>query len=42
MILVVGAKGMLGSDLLSLLGERGRGVDCRRSISPISCRCSGC
>lgn len=27
MILVVGAKGMLGSDLLSLLGERGRGVD---------------
>lgn len=27
MILVVGAKGMLGQDLLSLLGERGRGVD---------------
>lgn len=27
MILVVGAKGMLGADLLSLLGERGRGVD---------------
>ena len=27
MILVVGAKGMLGSDLLSLLGERGRGID---------------
>jgi len=27
MILVVGAKGMLGSDLLALLGERGRGVD---------------
>lgn len=27
MILVVGAKGMLGQDLLALLGERGRGVD---------------
>jgi dTDP-4-dehydrorhamnose reductase len=27
MILVVGAKGMLGADLLSLWGERGRGVD---------------
>lgn len=27
MILVVGANGMLGHDLLSLLGERGRGVD---------------
>lgn len=27
MILVVGANGMLGQDLLSLLGERGRGVD---------------
>ena len=27
MILVVGANGMLGRDLLSLLGERGRGVD---------------
>lgn len=27
MILVVGAKGMLGQDLMSLLGELGRGVD---------------
>ncbi|MCE1227698.1 MAG: dTDP-4-dehydrorhamnose reductase [Geobacteraceae bacterium] len=27
MILVVGANGMLGQDLMSLLGERGRGVD---------------
>ncbi len=27
MILVVGSKGMLGQDLLALLGERGRGVD---------------
>lgn len=27
MILVVGAKGMLGQDLLALLGERGRGID---------------
>lgn len=27
MILVVGANGMLGQDLVSLLGERGRGVD---------------
>ncbi len=27
MILVVGGKGMLGSDLLTLLGQRGRGVD---------------
>jgi dTDP-4-dehydrorhamnose reductase len=27
MILVVGNKGMLGQDLMSLLGERGRGVD---------------
>ena len=27
MILVVGANGMLGQDLLKLLGERGRGVD---------------
>lgn len=27
MILVVGANGMLGRDLLSLLGERGQGVD---------------
>ena len=27
MILVVGANGMLGRDLVSLLGERGRGVD---------------
>lgn len=27
MMLVVGAKGMLGSDLLTLLGARGRGVD---------------
>jgi dTDP-4-dehydrorhamnose reductase len=27
MILVVGHKGMLGQDLLTLLGERGRGVD---------------
>ena len=27
MILVVGANGMLGSDLLALLGDRGRGVD---------------
>lgn len=27
MILVVGAKGMLGTDLLTLLGERARGVD---------------
>lgn len=27
MILVVGHKGMLGQDLLALLGERGRGVD---------------
>lgn len=27
MILVIGANGMLGQDLLSLLGERGRGVD---------------
>jgi len=27
MILVVGSKGMLGQDLLALLGDRGRGVD---------------
>ena len=27
MILVVGANGMLGRDLLALLGERGQGVD---------------
>ena len=27
MILVIGAGGMLGQDLLALLGERGRGVD---------------
>ncbi len=27
MILVVGGQGMLGTDLLALLGERGRGVD---------------
>lgn len=27
MILVIGANGMLGRDLLTLLGERGRGVD---------------
>lgn len=27
MILVIGHKGMLGQDLLALLGERGRGVD---------------
>lgn len=27
MILVVGAKGMLGRDLMELLGDRGRGVD---------------
>lgn len=27
MILVVGANGMLGSDLLTLLGDRGRGID---------------
>jgi dTDP-4-dehydrorhamnose reductase len=27
MILVVGSKGMLGRDLVTLLGERGRGVD---------------
>lgn len=27
MILVVGEKGMLGSDLMTLLGQRGRGVD---------------
>src|SRR6266702_7861955 len=27
LILVVGANGMLGRDLLALLGERGRGVD---------------
>jgi len=27
MILVVGANGMLGQDLISLLGDRGRGVD---------------
>ena len=27
MMLVVGAKGMLGQDLLALLGEQGRGVD---------------
>lgn len=27
MILVVGANGMLGRDLLALLGERGRGID---------------
>lgn len=27
MILVVGANGMLGTDLLALLGERGRGID---------------
>ena len=27
MILVVGSKGMLGQDLLTLLGDRGRGVD---------------
>ena len=27
MILVVGANGMLGRDLMPLLGERGRGVD---------------
>jgi dTDP-4-dehydrorhamnose reductase len=27
MILVVGSQGMLGQDLLALLGERGRGVD---------------
>jgi len=27
MILVVGANGMLGQDLMGLLGERGRGVD---------------
>jgi len=27
MILVVGHKGMLGQDVMGLLGERGRGVD---------------
>jgi len=41
MILVVGAKGMLGQDLLALLGERGRGSISLISTSPIFCLCSG-
>ena len=27
MILVIGANGMLGRDMMALLGDRGRGVD---------------